>query len=109
MDIFNELKKTAARGVSIRVVQGPPSSTYPNNDTRELANMRAISLRSLNMSQLLGAGIIHTKMWIVDNEHFYIGSANMDWRSLTQVSSQSTAILIIPNSRILVRCLCSCR
>ena len=25
-------------------------------------------------------------MWVVDGIHFYVGSANMDWRSLTQVS-----------------------
>ncbi|KAH9380129.1 hypothetical protein HPB48_000738 [Haemaphysalis longicornis] len=30
-------------------------------------------------------GVLHTKFWIVDSKHAYIGSANMDWRSLTQV------------------------
>ena len=42
-------------------------------------------VRSINFTQLFGSGVLHTKMWIVDGQHFYVGSANMDWRSLTQV------------------------
>jgi phospholipase D3/4 len=34
----------------------------------------------------MGGGVLHTKLWIIDGEHFYVGSANMDWRSLTEVS-----------------------
>ena len=33
----------------------------------------------------MGAGVLHTKLWLVDGKHFYVGSANFDWRSLTQV------------------------
>lgn len=33
----------------------------------------------------LTTGVLHTKFWVVDKKHVYIGSANMDWRSLTQV------------------------
>lgn len=35
----------------------------------------------------LAGGVLHSKFWIVDMKHIYIGSANMDWRSLSQVSS----------------------
>lgn len=44
-------------------------------------------MRSLNLPRLLngGGGVQHTKLWIVDNAHMYVGSANMDWRALTQV------------------------
>lgn len=42
-------------------------------------------LRSLNFRKIVGSGILHTKLWIADKQDFYIGSANMDWRSLTQV------------------------
>lgn len=28
---------------------------------------------------------MHTKLWLIDRTHVYVGSANMDWRSLTQV------------------------
>ncbi len=42
-------------------------------------------VRDVNFTRLIGAGILHTKMWIVDRKHFYLGSANLDWRALTQV------------------------
>jgi phospholipase D3/4 len=42
-------------------------------------------VRSLNFTALMGSGVLHTKMWIVDQKNVYIGSANMDWRSLTEV------------------------
>lgn len=37
----------------------------------------------------LTSGVLHTKFWIVDKKHIYIGSANMDWRSLTQVHTRT--------------------
>lgn len=43
------------------------------------------SVRSLNFSHFLGNGILHTKFLIIDSKHVYIGSANMDWKSLTEV------------------------
>lgn len=84
-DIYNEFINASSRGVKIRVVQVPPSDEYPNVDSEELAKKGVIELRSLNISKFIGSGILHTKMWVIDNSHFYIGSANMDWRSLTQV------------------------
>lgn len=39
----------------------------------------------MNFPKLMGGGVLHTKLWIVDEQHFYVGSANMDWRSLTEV------------------------
>ena len=44
-----------------------------------------VEVRSLDMKRLIGNGILHTKMWLVDGKHFYVGSANLDWRSYTQV------------------------
>lgn len=37
------------------------------------------------MRKLTG-GVLHSKFWVVDGRHIYLGSANMDWRALTQVS-----------------------
>lgn len=42
-------------------------------------------MRSLNFAKLLGSGVLHTKLWVIDRKHFYLGSANMDWRALTQI------------------------
>lgn len=35
--------------------------------------------------QKLTHGILNTKSWVMDQIYFYIGSANMNWRSLTKV------------------------
>lgn len=35
----------------------------------------------------LANGVLHSKFWIVDRKHVFIGSANMDWRALTQVNA----------------------
>ena len=43
-------------------------------------------VRVVDVGRLAG-GVLHTKLWVVDGAHLYIGSANMDWRSLTQVGT----------------------
>ena len=42
-------------------------------------------VRTPDFEHLMHAGILHTKMWIADEAHVYIGSGNFDWRSYTQV------------------------
>lgn len=42
-------------------------------------------MRQVPMGKFTG-GVLHSKFWVVDGRHVYVGSANMDWRSLTQVS-----------------------
>lgn len=38
-----------------------------------------------NADAWFDGGIMHQKLWIADKERIYIGSANMDWKSLAQV------------------------
>ena len=39
--------------------------------------------RSVNMTELMQtAAVMHSKLWIVDDSHLFIGSANMDYRSV---------------------------
>ncbi|XP_045449871.1 5'-3' exonuclease PLD3-like [Melitaea cinxia] len=73
------------RKIDLKIAQNWPTKSNPNIDTEYLVKKKAAQVRSLNFSKLLGGGVLHTKFWIVDRKHFYIGSANMDWRSLTQV------------------------
>lgn len=73
------------QGVKIRIVQTPPTDTFPQIDTNILSKEGLADVRSLNITRLVGSGILHTKMWLVDGKHFYVGSANQDWRALTQV------------------------
>ena len=73
------------QGVKIRIVQSPRTDAFPSLDTVYLSQKGLADVRSLNITRLVGSGILHTKMWLVDGKHFYVGSANQDWRALTQV------------------------
>lgn len=78
------------------------------------ADIRMVKMRELT------SGVLHTKFWLVDKKHIYIGSANMDWRSLTQVQytlfnsrrtskmtlGVSIALQIPPGSRVSKYVLC---
>jgi len=45
-----------------------------------------------NFTQLGLEGIFHTKMMVVDHKNVYVGSANADWRSLSQVKEMGIAV-----------------
>uniref|UniRef100_A0A183BYH3 PLD phosphodiesterase domain-containing protein n=1 Tax=Globodera pallida TaxID=36090 RepID=A0A183BYH3_GLOPA len=68
-EVFGEIIKTAQRGVTIRVAQNAGSAFGSLDDLKFLEK----------------EGVLHTKLWVIDNRHFYLGSANMDWQSLTEV------------------------
>ena len=90
------------QGVKIRIVQSPPSEQFPSLDTVYLAQKGLADVRSLDITRLVGSGILHTKMWLVDGKHFYVGSANQDWRALTQVwcNLYSTQYMVNPRSTV---------
>ncbi|KAK9885948.1 hypothetical protein WA026_013823 [Henosepilachna vigintioctopunctata] len=92
-NIFQALLKAGTdRGIAIKITQNAPTQKMPNIDTEYLAKRKAAEVRSLNFGKILGNGVLHTKMWIIDRMHIYIGSANMDWRSLTQVKELGIVI-----------------
>ncbi|XP_067103459.1 5'-3' exonuclease PLD3 isoform X2 [Osmerus mordax] len=87
-DVFKELMQLQSRGLKLQIaVNGPQSSTQ---DTSDLAATGA-EVREVDLQSITG-GIVHTKLWVVDQKHLYLGSANMDWRSLTQVKEVGIAV-----------------
>lgn len=85
-DVFQALLEAGRdRRVTLKIAQNVPSQVSPNTDTEFLSKKANAQVRSLNFPALIGGGILHTKLWIIDRKHVYIGSANMDWRALTQV------------------------
>ncbi|NXI44196.1 PLD3 Phospholipase, partial [Galbula dea] len=81
--ILEELLQLPQRGVAVRVAVSRPAARSPLNDLLALERSGA-AVRTVDLPRLTG-GVLHTKFWLVDGTHLYIGSANMDWRSLTQV------------------------
>uniref|UniRef100_A0A8C4XN15 5'-3' exonuclease PLD3 n=1 Tax=Falco tinnunculus TaxID=100819 RepID=A0A8C4XN15_FALTI len=88
--ILEELLQLSQRGVTVRIAVSHPSAKSPLNDLQALERSGAM-VRTIDMPRLTG-GVLHTKFWLVDGTHLYIGSANMDWRSLTQVKELGTAV-----------------
>uniref|UniRef100_A0A0K0DC18 Phospholipase D domain protein n=1 Tax=Angiostrongylus cantonensis TaxID=6313 RepID=A0A0K0DC18_ANGCA len=94
--IYNTLLKTAQRGVKVKI-----SQTYRDGGYSETANLATesngnVQVRSLDFTQWYPGGILHTKSWVVDGKHLYVGSANFDWRSLTQIKELGMAVFDCP-------------
>lgn len=53
-----------------------------------------VQVRKVNFGRLT-RGVLHSKFWIVDRKHVFIGSANMDWRALTQVTAKRQIQVVI--------------
>ncbi|KAK5971284.1 Phospholipase D [Trichostrongylus colubriformis] len=83
--VFSELIDAGSRGVDIRIAQDISKGVSDNNDSKWLADQGLARVRTLNFTKLMGSGVLHTKFIIVDMTHVYIGSANMDWKSLAEV------------------------
>ncbi|VDK85473.1 unnamed protein product [Litomosoides sigmodontis] len=87
-DIYNSLIGAAEKGIKLRIAQNARN----NNETKALEDQGLAEVRSLNFSNWFPSGVLHTKFWIVDTKHFYLGSANLDWRALTQVKELGVAV-----------------
>lgn len=83
--IMESIKAAVSRGVNLELVLDNSSPKSMNNpeDIKELESLGTI--KYLNMRHLLKAGVMHSKFLIADNETFYVGSSNFDWRSYTQI------------------------
>lgn len=75
--------------LTLRIAVNTPQETQ-TADLRLLTSAGA-HIRTVNMKELT-SGVLHTKFWVVDKKHIYIGSANMDWRSLTQVKELGAVV-----------------
>uniref|UniRef100_A0A8B9MKA0 5'-3' exonuclease PLD3 n=1 Tax=Accipiter nisus TaxID=211598 RepID=A0A8B9MKA0_9AVES len=88
--ILEELLQLSQHGITVRIAVSCPLAKLPLNDLQALEWSGAV-VHTVDMPRLT-AGALHTKFWLVDGTHLYVGSANMDWRSLTQVKELSAAV-----------------
>ncbi len=85
--LYNALENALQRGVHLRVLQ---SNDFKSNSTDEIEQLSArytnqITITPVSPRAWYDGGIMHQKVWVFDGRSLYIGSANMDWRSLAQV------------------------
>lgn len=78
------LKTAAARGVRVQLLVDPKFlETYPE-PLGELGATEGIEVRSSPVGHWFG-GVMHAKAMFCDGKVGYIGSQNLDWRSLTHI------------------------
>ncbi|XP_034544160.1 inactive phospholipase D5 isoform X2 [Notolabrus celidotus] len=76
--LFQRLLSLKSHGVKLKIA----SSLTNSPELKTLAAHKA-EIRFLNMTALT-RGELRSSFWIVDRKHIYIGSADMDWRSLSK-------------------------
>ncbi|CAB3403730.1 unnamed protein product [Caenorhabditis bovis] len=85
--LYNSLVNKANTGVSVKLIDCNPP-TYPNNiiDADEMSRLGLIHRHSLEMNKINGGngGIHHSKSFIVDGKHLFVGSHNFEWKSFSQ-------------------------
>ncbi|XP_040892480.1 inactive phospholipase D5 isoform X2 [Toxotes jaculatrix] len=76
--LFQRLLSLKSRGVKLKIASGLTNSA----ELKTLAAHNA-EVHFVNMTALTRGGL-HSSFMIVDRKHIYIGSADMDWRSLSK-------------------------
>ncbi|KZV37781.1 phospholipase D Z [Dorcoceras hygrometricum] len=97
-EVYKALESAADRDINIRFLQH--SGVYPDytQEPSKLASGRPnVKNVTLLLSDWWGSGIVHAKVWISDGRDVYIGSANNDWKSLTQVKELGVYLVGCPN------------
>ena len=93
--LFEALRDAAQRGVRIRILESPgfSSTSKPESATLRDQYPELVELFEVDMGRWYGgAGIMHQKLWIFDDRHIYLGSANMDWKSIMQVKEMGVLV-----------------
>lgn len=96
--VYRALEEAAERAVDIRFLQH--SGVYPDytQEPSDLASGKPnVHSVTLLLGDWWGSGIVHAKVWISDSKDIYIGSANNDWKSLTQVKEVGIYLVGCPN------------
>ncbi len=82
--VFDALGRASARGVSIRLlIDANMGRTYPQW-ADSLATLPNVLVRRIDYRRLAG-GVQHAKFFVVDGSEAWLGSQNLDWRSLSHI------------------------
>jgi len=82
--VLRAIEAAADRGVSVRVlVDALFARKYPEPLER-LGGRRGIAVRRFDVQPVMG-GVLHAKYFVVDGREVYLGSQNLDWRSLAHI------------------------
>ncbi|XP_061468284.1 5'-3' exonuclease PLD4 isoform X3 [Rhineura floridana] len=89
-DVLQKFESLLLKNLSVFIATSVPSKTKNSTDL-EVLKRKGAHVKKINFGQLTH-GVLHTKFWIVDRKHIFLGSANVDWRALTQVKEVGVLI-----------------
>ncbi len=96
--VLDEIGRAAARGVKVRLLLDRSMyRTYPQ-PADSLATLPGVSLRLVDYRRLAG-GVQHAKFMIVDDKDAWLGSQNLDWRSLSHIHELGARVRLAPAAR----------
>lgn len=114
-EVLRELGELPSRNISVRVMTSVPSVAPNSTDLKileekglelylfvgfisilspsepSISPSTGVQVRKVDFGRLT-QGVLHSKFWIVDRKHLLIGSANMDWRAVTQVQLEKQTL-----------------
>ncbi|RVE75719.1 hypothetical protein OJAV_G00001680 [Oryzias javanicus] len=76
--LFQRLLDLKSRRVKLKI-----ASSLTNSTELKALEAHQAEVHFVNMTAFTRGGL-HSSFWIVDRQHIYIGSADMDWRSLSK-------------------------
>ncbi|XP_061844263.1 inactive phospholipase D5 isoform X1 [Nerophis lumbriciformis] len=76
--LFQRLLSLKSRGVKLKIASSLSNSAEQTNLAAHDAEVHLVNMTAFTR------GGLHSSFWIVDRTHFYIGSADMDWRSFSK-------------------------
>ncbi|MDD2773886.1 MAG: phospholipase D-like domain-containing protein [Elusimicrobiales bacterium] len=82
--VLDSIRAAAARGVRVRIIADGVFYRKMPATINSLRQVKNIRVRIIDFGRL-GGGVMHAKYFIVDGTDAYVGSQNMDWRSLSQI------------------------
>lgn len=95
-DVVEAVRAAARRGVRVRVIA---DTTFARGSRPFLDSLEAeanVEVRWWEGRRLVGGGIMHAKYVVADAggsaPAAYVGSANLDWRSLTEIAEVGVAV-----------------
>lgn len=86
-ELYNAIMEAAIRGVRVRIIMGKLGGDHWEmpEEMVALEKLGNVYIQIWDGNDWYGGGILHQKLWIFDDHTAYVGSANTDWKSLSQV------------------------
>lgn len=82
--ILDTLVARARAGVQVRLLLDKTFMKQSESSLGRLRHVPNLEIRSLPVGELAG-GVLHAKFMVVDTRSVFVGSQNLDWRSLSQI------------------------